>query len=60
MYHRGMKWEEYLEHKGFKDDVVHGLERQSREITAGQAQDSTTVIITITALYVVYLPVITR
>ncbi|MBN1922407.1 MAG: hypothetical protein JW892_14260 [Anaerolineae bacterium] len=36
MYHRGMIWEEYLEHEGFKDDIVHGMERQTREIVAGQ------------------------
>ncbi len=30
MYYRGgMKWEEYLEHQGFNDNVVHGLERQT-------------------------------
>ena len=38
MYHRGMKWEEYLEHQGFKDDIVRGLERQSRELMSGQQQ----------------------
>jgi hypothetical protein len=29
MYHRGMKWETYLELEGFKDNIVHGLERQT-------------------------------
>lgn len=36
MYHRGMKWEQYLEHQAFKDDIVRGLERQTNQITAGQ------------------------
>jgi WD40 repeat protein len=40
MYHRGMKWEEYLEHQGFKDDIVNGLERQARDVVAAQAEST--------------------
>jgi len=38
MYHRGMKWEEYLELRGFKDDIVHGLERQTQNIATVRQQ----------------------
>jgi WD40 repeat protein/tetratricopeptide (TPR) repeat protein len=38
MYQRGMKWETYLEFEGFKDDIVHGLERQTSEAAVVQAQ----------------------
>ena len=37
MYPRGMKWETYLALEGFKDDIVHGLERQTRDVAAVQA-----------------------
>ena len=44
MYHRGMKWEEYLEHKGFKDDIVNGLERRTRDVVRGQKQAARQVV----------------
>ena len=34
MYQRGMKWETYLEFEGFKDDIIHGLQRQTSEAAA--------------------------
>jgi len=33
-----MKWEEYLELRGFKDDIVHGLERQTQDIATARQQ----------------------
>ena len=38
MYQRGMKWETYLEFEGFKDDIIHGLERQTSEAAVAQAK----------------------
>lgn len=40
MYHQGMKWEEYLEHQGFKDDILRGLERQARDMVQAQERVS--------------------
>jgi tetratricopeptide (TPR) repeat protein len=44
MYHRGTRWEEYLERQGFKDDIVRGLERQTRAITTNQAQSTREIV----------------
>jgi tetratricopeptide (TPR) repeat protein len=35
-----MKWEEYREHEGFKDDIVHGQQQQTRTMTDSQARSA--------------------
>lgn len=38
MYHRGMKWEKYLELRGFKDDITNGLEQQTQAVVSKQEE----------------------